>query len=118
MNNKMHRLSVSEVNLVVRHLKLEEVDPQNIQAAINEIDQIYGLDGVSFEEKSMVITLAYDATKTSIETIEEILANHNIEISHGWWTHFKESYYKFIDENVKENASHEPWSCHKDIPRK
>jgi hypothetical protein len=66
----------------------------------------------------MVITLAYDATRTSIEAVEEILAKHNIEISHGWWTHFKDSYYKFTDQNIKDNANHEPWSCHKDIPDK
>jgi hypothetical protein len=59
MGKKEHRLGVSEINLVVRHLKLAPVD-----------------------------------------------------VSHDWWTHFKEGYYKCIDGNVKDNANHEPWSCH------
>jgi hypothetical protein len=118
MTDKDHRLGVTEANLVVRHLKLEDVDSASIKIAIQEIDRLYGLDSVSFDKKSNVINFAYDATRVSIEGIEEILDKYEIEISHGWWTHFKESYYRFTDENIKDNANDEPWSCHKNIPRK
>lgn len=30
----------------------------------------------------------------------------------NWWTDFKKGYYKFVDENVKDNVGHQPWSCH------
>ena len=116
MSDKKHRLGVSEVNLVVRHLKLEPVDQSKLQAAIAEVDQLYGLDAISFDEKSHVLNLAYDASRISLDGIEEVLKNHGVEVSHDWWTHFREGYYKFVDENVKENAGHQPWSCHNPPP--
>jgi hypothetical protein len=113
MTNKKHRLGVAEVNLVVRHLKLELTHADVIAQTIDEINQVYGLDNVFFDEKAHVLNLAYDATRTNIDCIEALLSNHDIQVSHDWWTHFKEGYYRFVDENIKENARHEPWNCHK-----
>lgn len=116
MSDKEHRLGVSEVNLVVRHLKLEPVTRERLQETIDEIDQMYGLDDISFDEKSHVLNLAYDGSRICLDGIEEVLAKHGVQVSHDWWTHFKEGYYKFVDENVQENAHHEPWSCHRSPP--
>lgn len=116
MSKKEHRLGVSEVNLVVRHLKLDPKGVGNIQEAISEIDSLYGLDGVSFDEKSQVLNLAYDASRLCLDGIEDVLAKHHIEVGHDWWTHFKEGYYKFVDENVKDNAGRDPRSCHQSPP--
>ena len=116
MGKKEHRLGVSEINLVVRHLKLEPADQNNLQAVVAEVDQLYGLDAISFDEKSHVLNLAYDASRICLDGIEDVLKKHGVEVSHDWWTHFKEGYYKFVDQNVKNNASHEPWSCHQIPP--
>jgi hypothetical protein len=118
MTKKEHRLGVSELNLVVRHLKLEPTEHQQLQDAITEIDQIYGLDSISFDEKSHVLNLAYDASRICLDGIEDVLKRHDIEISNGWWSHFKEDYYKFVDQNIKDNAKHQPWSCHNRPPDK
>ncbi|MAK45281.1 MAG: hypothetical protein CMN80_14160 [Spongiibacter sp.] len=117
MKNTEHRLGVSEVNLVVRHLKLDAKNVSNINDAITEIDKLYGLDAVSFDEQSQVLNLAYDASRLCLDGIEDVLAKHGIEVGHDWWTHFKEGYYKFVDQNIKDNSEHEPWSCHKSPPR-
>lgn len=112
MSNSEHRLGVSETNLVNRKLKLEPTEQETIQTAIAEIDQLYGLDGVAFDEKSRRLEFSYDASRICIDCIEEVLEKHGIEVSHGWWTRFKESHYRFVDQNVKDNAKQEPWSCH------
>lgn len=117
MGKRQHRLGVCEVNLVARHLKLEQPDEKRLASAIARINDLFGLDCVSFDAPSNVLNLAYDATRVSIEDVESILEEFEIEIGHGWWTHLKERYYRATDENVKENAQAEPWSCHKDIPR-
>jgi len=52
MTNTEHRLGVSEVSLVVRHLKLETTTKETLEQALAEIDQVYGIDAVSFDEKS------------------------------------------------------------------
>ncbi|MEX2131569.1 MAG: cation transporter [Pseudohongiellaceae bacterium] len=110
---KEHRLGVCEENLVTRHLKLKPADPQTVAELVAEIDQLFGMDEVSFDEQSHMLEFAYDATRLSIERIEEILSRHGVEINQGWWNRFKEDYYRFNDDNIKENANHEPWSCHK-----
>lgn len=107
-----HRLGVSDVNLVSRHLKLEPSNQQDLQSAIAEIDQLYGLDKVSFDASKRMLNLAYDASRLCIEGIEKILARNSVEISHGWWNRFKEEHYRFVDQNIKDNAAKEPWSCH------
>ncbi|MFT6491495.1 MAG: hypothetical protein ACJAWP_000376 [Porticoccus sp.] len=114
MKNKEHRLGVSEVNLVTRHLGLlRPTEAKEVNSAIAEIDQLYGLDEVTFDEKSVRLDFSYDASRLCIDCVEEILAKHGIQPKHDWWTHFKEEYYRFVDQNVKDNARHEPWSCHR-----
>lgn len=112
MSNKEHRLGVSDVNLVVRHLKLEPVEQNQIQALITEINRLYGMDAISFDEKSHVLNLAYDASRLCLDGIEDLFKQHDVEVSHDWWTHFKEGHYRFVDKNIKDNAHSEPWSCH------
>ena len=114
MKHKEHRLGVSEVNLVNHQLKLvAPIDSRNLNAAIAEIDQLYGLDEVAFDERSARLDFSYDASRLCIDCVEEILTKHGIQPRHDWWTHFKEEYYRFVDQNVKDNAQHEPWSCHR-----
>ena len=114
MKHKEHRLGVSEVNLVNRHLRLlTPIDSTKLNEAIAEIDQLYGLDEVTVDEKSNKLDFSYDASRLCIDCVEEILTKHGIRPKDDWWTHFKEEYYRFVDQNVKENVRHEPWSCHR-----
>jgi Mg-chelatase subunit ChlI len=110
--HREHRLGVSKVNLVTRHLKLDANDVEAVHAAVADIDKLYGLDSVSFDEQRRKLHLAYDARRLCLDCIEEILEKHAIKISHDWWTRFKEEHYRFVDQNVKDNAKKEPWSCH------
>ncbi|WP_136066554.1 cation transporter [Modicisalibacter radicis] len=112
MPDKERRLGVSEVNLVTRKLKLKPCSEEALQAAIGEIDGLFGLERVTFEPDKRRLDLAYDASRLCIEHVEAILTRYAIAISNGWWTRVKESHYRFVDQNIKDNASKEPWSCH------
>jgi len=108
MSDLDHRGGVKEVNLVVRHLKLEGITAENKQIIIDEIDQIIGIDSVSYDDESCTLNVSYDATHCNLDGIEEHIEAHGAELSHGWWTRFKESYYKYVDQNVKDNDEIEP----------
>tara|TARA_R110001599_G_C12268060_1_gene661056 strand:+ start:2258 stop:2599 length:342 start_codon:yes stop_codon:yes gene_type:complete len=110
--HREHRLGVSHTTLVHRHLKLDTKDLSAIKASVAEIDELYGMDSVSFDEKKRKLHLAYDALRLCINCVEEILEKHAVEISHDWWNRFKEEHYQFVDQNVKDNARKEPWKCH------
>jgi hypothetical protein len=116
MTDLDHRVGVKEANLVVRHLKLEKINEQNKADILSEIDQTFGIDNVSYDDASQTLNVAYDATHCDLDGLEEIIAKHGADIAHDLWTRFKESYYKYSDENVKDNAEHEPWSCHTKPP--
>ncbi|MCE9687301.1 cation transporter [Shewanella sp. AS16] len=113
MSDLDHRAGVKEASLVVRHLKLEGMTESNKAEVIAAVDQSFGIDSVSYDEKSNILNLAYDATHCDLDGIEDILKTHDVYVAHDWWTHFKEGYYRFVDQNVKDNAVREPWSCHK-----
>lgn len=113
MSKQQHRLGVSEVNLVVRHLKITKYDDNSIRSAMKEINELDGLDDISFDQKSGVLNLAYDAAQRNIEEIEDLLKRYKIELGRDWWTRFKEGYYKFVDQNVKDNAKHRPTCCNR-----
>lgn len=112
MSQKERRLGVSESNLVTRTLKLQSGDADALRLAIAEIDELFGLERITCDTDKRRLSMAYDASRLCIDQIEAILARHAIEISNGWWNRFKKGHYRFVDQNVKDNASKEPWSCH------
>jgi hypothetical protein len=116
MSNNHHRAGVREINLVNRTLKLNAASAIKIREALKEIDLLVGLDSVVYESDHNLLSVAYDASKVDLNLIEEKLKEFGVEINDGWWTHIKEEYYKFIDQNIKDNASHTPWSCHRSPP--
>ena len=118
MANKDHRLGVDEVNLVKRRLRVIEPNEEAMAQAVEEIDAIYGMDEVVYDAEAHELYVAYDASRICLNCVEEILKAERVAIDQGWWNRFKEEYYKFIDQNVKENAKHEPFSCHKIPPHK
>jgi uncharacterized protein YpuA (DUF1002 family) len=113
MGAQKHRRGVSEVNLVVRKLKLERATSETMAKVVDEIDQLYGLDSVFYEEKPQILHLAYDASRLNIDGFEKLLHRYSVEVSHDWWTRLKEGYYRFVDQNVADNKTHESWGCHK-----
>jgi hypothetical protein len=116
MTDLDHRVGVRENNLEVRNLRLTKVTDENIDGLIAEIDHLFGLDEVSFNRKERTIHLAYDAANLNLDGIENVIRKHGVDIHNDWWTHTKEGYYKYCDQNVKDNFEHEPWSCHKAPP--
>ncbi|MES1942257.1 hypothetical protein T5B8_18553 [Salinisphaera sp. T5B8] len=110
--NKEHRLGVSAVNLVKRHIKLASVNQTNLAQAVADIDQLYGMDSVALNQEKQCLDLAYDASRLCIDCVEKVLARHEIAIKQNWWARLKEDHYRFVDQNVKDNARHEPWNCH------
>jgi|TARA_R110002050_G_scaffold55094_9_gene124533 hypothetical protein len=116
MSDFDHRVGVKEANLVTRNLRLINVTDENRTALMEEIDHLFGIDEASFNTKEESIYLAYDATNINLEGIEEVIKKYGADIHNDWWTHTKEDYYKFVDQNLKDNSEHTPWSCHKSPP--
>lgn len=84
MSNEEHRVGVSEANLVARHLKLSLTDRASVVLAMSDIDQLIGLDAVSYDERSHILNFAYDASRLCVDDIVEVLKQHDVEVGHDW----------------------------------
>lgn len=113
MSDFDHNVGVKEANLVTRNLRLSNVNAVNREPLMEGINQLFGIDEASFNTSEKSIYLAYDATNVNLDGIEDVIRKHGADVHDDWWTHTKEEYYKFVDQNVKDNAEHTPWSCHK-----
>lgn len=113
-----HRVGVNECCLVIRHLKLKRLEHDTAEVIGQKLEGIIGVDMVSFNEDSSVLNVAYDAGKVNIDDIEAIVREGGADIDDGWWTHLKEGWYRYTDENVRENFKREPWSCHQAPPKR
>lgn len=101
-----------------RRLKLSEPDEELLTHAMSAIDEIYGVDQILFDAGKLQLSISYDASRICLECVEEVLSKYKIQIDKGWWNRFKEEYYLFVDENIKANSQHVPFSCHKVPPHK
>ena len=116
MNNLEHRAGVTEVNLVIRKLQLKGLTEFNREKIISEIDQAVGVDSVNIDIKDGLLHIAYDVTNINLDAIKLLLRKHGAAFSEGWWNHLKEGYYKFVDQNMRDNFKHKPACCSRPPP--
>lgn len=83
MTDLDHRVGVRENNLVVRNLKLSKVTNVNIKDLIEEIDQLFGSDEVSYNKAEQTIHLAYDAANVNLHKADLIyrLKSSNLKLT-------------------------------------
>lgn len=117
MNDFEHRVGVTEVNLVSRKLQLKSLTEFNKTKIVSEIDDTFGIDSVTIDIKNGLLHIAYDATHINLDAIELIVHKYGAGICDDWWGHLKEGYYKFVDQNMMENAKHKPSCCNRTPPR-
>ncbi|WP_415230775.1 cation transporter [Psychromonas sp.] len=117
MDNPKHRVGVTEVNLVIRKLQLKGLTEFNRAKIISEIDQAVGIDNVTLDNKNGLLHIAYDVTHINLDAIKLVVVKHGAELSGGWWNHFKEGYYKFVEQNMLDNIKHKPSCCSRPPPR-
>lgn len=114
MNKSAHRPGVNEEYLVSRSLPLDLTGctQQEFAQLLSELDQIIGLDALSFDAESEILQLNYDATHVDFDQLQSCLQQHNVQLKPGLINRLKSGYYEFVDENIKANAEHQPQCCH------
>lgn len=116
MTDLDHRFGVKEANLVVRYLQLEGLTVENKGKLVSSINQIIGIDSVSYDESAAILKVAYDASHCDLDLFERLIQAQGAELAQGILTRVKEGFYKYVDQNVKDNAEHDPY-CNNALPR-
>lgn len=113
-----HRPGIHEGFLIKHKLKLEGLVVENVEAIQSEIDALIGVDGVWLDLEKHTIKIAYDGSVRDIDEMLEILLRHGAQVSPDWWNQFKLRRDREADQNIKDNAKHEPHCCNKIPPRR
>ena len=108
-----HRAGVNEGFLVTHKLKLVNLTKENSEKIRSEIDSMISIDGVWIDIDNSTIKIAYDASHHNIDEMRNIIIKYGADISPDWWNQWKLSWDRQTDQNVKQNANYEPFSCHK-----
>lgn len=113
MSDLEHRVGVKEVNLVRRTIALSGLQEDERGPMCEEIKQLLGIDKVLFLQQAEKLLLAYDPTHVDLDDIEVVVQRHGAGFATNWWNRVKAGYYRFVDQNVRDNAKYEPHCCHK-----
>lgn len=114
--NGEHRAGVSEAYLVKRHLRIETLEPGSAESLCDEINRIIGIDSVAIDPQTRQLDIAYDASVLNIDDIEAVFTRNGVAFAHGWWNRTKLEHYRFVDQNVRDNAKADPHCCSKPPP--
>ena len=111
-NQKKLRLGVEEATLLKRKLNIVDSSSQIVTDAVSEIDKLYGVESVIYNPSQHVIKVEYDGRRLGIDCIINVLNNHLIPLRDTWYGRYRLSQYRFVDNNIQENLTHEPIKCH------
>lgn len=114
---KAHKATSQEQYLLHRKLTVEGLDESQWDDVIHELSLHPYIDFA--ERKSgKQLHVNYDGTHWTIDELVTLIEAHGGWLKTGWWTRRKLAGYRFTDDNVRANATHEPFCCSKMPPIK
>ncbi len=108
-----HRPGIHEGYLMSRCLKIEGAEEVERQHIIHAIDQLKGVDLVSFVKENSKLKVVYDGSMLSVDDIEQVVRENGCRFADDWWNRYKLGWYRYTDENVRSSAKHVPHCCNK-----
>ena len=108
-----HRPGVKEGFLTKHKLTLIDLTAENAEQIRSEIDAMISIDGVWIDLDKSTIKIAYDASQHNIDEMLEIIQKYGAGVNPDWWNQWKLSWDRYIDENIKNNATSRPHCCNK-----
>ncbi|MDF1588093.1 MAG: hypothetical protein P1P93_02910 [Gammaproteobacteria bacterium] len=106
-----HRLGINPGFLTKHRLNLAGLDQADSKAMIAEIDAQPWVDRVCLNKQTLII--AYEASRHNIDELIAIIEKYGASIKDSWWSRTKLGWQRQTDENIKNNARHEPHCCNK-----
>ena len=108
-----HREGINPGFLTKHRLVLRDLNNTNASQIITDLDQLPCMDGIWLNVKKQALKLAYDASHHNIDDMIGIIEQHGATVKKTWWSRVKLSWQRQIDQNIKDNAKHQPHCCSK-----
>lgn len=80
---------------------------------LTEINAQLWVDSVWLNEDKQTLKVAYEAAHHNIDELIVIVEKHGASIKDSWCSRTKLGWQRQTDENIKNNARHEPHCCNK-----
>ena len=108
-----HRLGINPGFLTKHKLDLTGLESANIKVMLTEINAQLWVDSVWLNEDKQTLKVAYEAAHHNIVVLFVIVEKHGASIKDSWCSRTKLGWQRQTDENIKNNARHEPHCCNK-----
>jgi len=79
-----------------------------VQACLSELD---GMVTVNIKLNRARLKLSYDASKINFGNVLKKLEGAGYPMANDWWSGFKTSWYRYLDENAQTNAKSKGGAC-------
>jgi copper chaperone CopZ len=83
-------------------------DGMAVERAIGEMP---GVLAVTAEVDRQRVVVRYNASRQNYRNIMEIAEKTGFPALNSWWSRFKGNWYRFTDENARDNAKAPPPAC-------
>ncbi|MDD3762896.1 MAG: hypothetical protein VX836_19815 [Pseudomonadota bacterium] len=114
--NKPHKPGIHEACLVTRKLLLAGLDDDKAALLSSALADFDGIDSAALDRRRSRLRVVYDAARIDIDALERLVRECGLSIDDSRWARIKEGWYRFVDENVRDNFRSQPRGCHHPPP--
>jgi copper chaperone CopZ len=82
-----------------------------------ELGKLEGVHEVRLQPEKKRVIVQYDATKQDVQRVAATLAGLGYPVANSFWSRLKQTWYGFLDENIRDNAAAPPKPCCHDTSR-
>ncbi len=94
-----------------RKLKLANSANGLIDKAGQALNELNGIKELSYDQNSRILTVRYDLESVALKKIEEVLAEHEIQLDNGFFSKKKRGWHHFTEQNELDNLHVNPTCC-------
>jgi hypothetical protein len=109
--NRVYRLGVDPKTLVTRKYTFEPASELDIRKAIGLIDEVYGVECVTIKSSHLLV-VDFDARRTCTDCILGLMSKAGVIMTKNLTQRIRTKWYRFVEKNIQDNLTHEPWKCH------
>jgi hypothetical protein len=110
--NKEEAVQPDDAFVVHRSLRMKGAqDDNSMQVICDRLGSLEGMQKLEVGPGRGKITITYNAAQLGFADIEKNLVDIGYPSALGWWSRFKASWYRYLDENAQANAKSKGGAC-------
>jgi|SRR5699024_449840 len=109
---KAHKATSQAQFLLRRKIAVEGLNENKTGEVIQKLNHYTHVDFAEDKQGGQLV-VTFDGRRWSTNELIEFIESHGGRLKHSWWQRKKHAWYRFTDENVRDNAKHVHTCCSK-----